>query len=97
LDVLAAARRAVVVDDGFVGLRIAFARHVDLGAGVFEHRGEVLEDEREREYVLNGLEQAGALPFAAVERRIVIQAMAGPERDVAPVESGAWSVGPIRI
>ena len=77
----------VGVDDylGEVGVALAGAHHI--GAGVLEHRHQEGHNVALGVEVLDGLENAGALPFPAVEFRLEIPAVALPESDVGTVET----------
>ena len=88
--------RRVVVCDCLFGLYVAFARHQDVGPGVFQHRNQVGQHVALRVEVFDDLENTCPLPLPAVQFRFEIVSVTLPQGDVASVESGGRPVGPIR-
>ena len=88
--------RRVVVCDRLFGLYVAFARHQDVGPGVFQHRNQVGQHVALRVEVFDDLENTCPLPLPAVQFRFEIVSVTLPQGDVASVESGGRPVGPIR-
>ena len=79
--------RRVVVCDRLFGLYVAFARHQDVGPGVFQHRNQVGQHVALRVEVFDDLENTCPLPLPAVQFRFEIVSVTLPQGDVASVES----------
>ena len=84
---------AVVVYDDFPFLRVAFARGEYVGSRIFQHRDEVGEDERLRELVFGGTEQAGTLPAPFVLAVDVVPSVTLPQGDVPSFQSPGYFKG----
>ena len=83
----------VVVHDHLVALPVAFAGGEYAGACILEHRDEERQDERLRENVLRGAIQPGALPLPRALAGVEVAPVAGPYREVAPLQSLRYLVG----
>ena len=88
-----AGARFIVVHDHFVHVPVAFPGQQHVGAGVLEHRHEERNDVALGVEVFHRLEDAGALPFPAGERLLIVPAVALPQGDVPVLQAFRGLVG----
>ena len=87
LEVKACFVRAVVIDDDFMLLPIAFAWRIDYSACILKHGHEIRHDKGLRQQVFGGTEEARTLPLPFVIFQRIELAMARPQTDMMPVET----------